>query len=441
MALAPTTLAAISLIALVLTIAIAFWRKMNPGIVAFGVTLIVAILAGIKHHELIKGFNSNLFIILLGAAFFATISQINGTLELLAKKLVAIVGKKAFLVPFAMFFVGIVVAASGPGTVPGIALCAIFAAPLSHTLKCDPLIIGYAGQLGSITGGMVPWCATGIVSSNLSIKAASTAGLAPEIAQYLQTGFTMESFLIHLFGTFCFLVFIYVVLKGWKINVDQVDQDEKLPPFNTNQIITLLSTLVMIGIVIVFKTNIGLTCFVIGSTLCAFGLVPMSECIKKISWGVILMVVGVGMLMHVVIIAGGIKLLTEIIAAVSNSVTVAPIISSLAGCCSWFSSTSGVVMPALIPTVPDLMMALNMTDPYDAAVLVGAIGVGSHLAGLSPASTGGGLQIASITNEYGDEIDSNKLFIKMFTLSAISVLLSGVLPLIGLYTMIAKMVH
>ena len=49
------------------------------------------------------------------------------------------------------------------------------------------------------------------------------------------------------------------------------------------------------------------------------------------------------------------------------------------------------------------------------------------------------VQFASITNEYGDEIDSNKLFVKMFTLSALSVILSGVLPLIGVYGWIAML--
>ena len=106
MTLGAETLAIISLVALILTIAVAFWRKMNPGVLAFAVTLILAIIANIDTHTIIKGFNSNLFIILLGASFFASIAQINGTLHLLARKVVAMAGKRAWAVPFFMYFVG-----------------------------------------------------------------------------------------------------------------------------------------------------------------------------------------------------------------------------------------------------------------------------------------------------------------------------------------------
>lgn len=429
MTLGAETLAIISLLALFLTIAIAFWRKLNPGVLAFGVTLILAIIANIPTHTIIKGFNSNLFIILLGASFFASIAQINGTLHLLARKVVAMAGKRAWAVPFFMYFVGVLLAASGPGTVPGIALATMFAAPLALTMGAHPLLMCYPGQLGAIAGGMVPWCATGIVSNTLSADIG-----------YPETW--LANLFVHLVATFIFAVYVYILFRGWRLTKSaEHEKESDIPPFNRDQRLTLIAAVVMIFIVIVFKTNIGLTCFVIGCILNLLGVTSMEDCIKKVSWGVILMVVGVGMLMHLVIIAGGIDLLAKIMASISSADTIDGVISIVAGCMSWFSSTSGVVMPALIPTVPSLMEHMGLTDPNFAVAMIASLGVGSHLAGLSPASTGGALTFAHSTGEFRDKIDHNKLFLQMFAISVSSVLLSGVVAVSGLSEFITSIFY
>ena len=73
----------------------------------------------------------------------------------------------------------------------------------------------------------------------------------------------------------------------------------------------------------------------------------------------------------------GVDLFTSGIANVSNSDTVVPIMAFGTGLISVYSSTSGVVMPAFLPTVPDLAQQLGAVEPVHIAwsVTVGGVGL------------------------------------------------------------------
>lgn len=66
------------------------------------------------------------------------------------------------------------------------------------------------------------------------------------------------------------------------------------------------------------------------------------------------MISGINMLMALVIQLGGIDLLASGLARLMSPVTAPGVMGLTAGIMSWFSSTSGVVMPTLIPTVTDV---------------------------------------------------------------------------------------
>ena len=70
-------------------------------------------------------------------------------------------------------------------------------------------------------------------------------------------------------------------------------------------------------------------------------------------------------------------------------------IALVTGAVSVYSSTSGVVLPAFLPTVPGLVERLG-ADPLEIA---SAMNVGGHLVDLSPLSTIGALCIAALPNE------------------------------------------
>jgi hypothetical protein len=60
---------------------------------------------------------------------------------------------------------------------------------------------------------------------------------------------------------------------------------------------------------------------------------------------------------------------------------------------SVYSSTSGVVLPAFLPTIPGLIERLGGGDPV---AIASAMNVGGHLVDVSPLSTIGALCIAGL---------------------------------------------
>jgi hypothetical protein len=62
------------------------------------------------------------------------------------------------------------------------------------------------------------------------------------------------------------------------------------------------------------------------------------------------------------------------------------------GVISVYSSSSGVVLPAFLPTIPGIIEKLGGGDPL---AIAASINVGSHLVDVSPLSTLGALCIAA----------------------------------------------
>ena len=120
------------------------------------------------------------------------------------------------------------------------------------------------------------------------------------------------------------------------------------------------------------------------------------EAIKRMPWGVVLMVCGVTVLIGVLEKTQGMSLFTDLLASVSTPATVTGVVAFVTGLVSVYSSTSGVVLPAFLPTVPGLVERLGGGDPIGIA---SSMVVGGHLVDLSPLSTIGALCIAALPAE------------------------------------------
>ncbi|MGH9785927.1 MAG: SLC13 family permease, partial [Terriglobia bacterium] len=76
------------------------------------------------------------------------------------------------------------------------------------------------------------------------------------------------------------------------------------------------------------------------------------------------------------------------------------------GLISVYSSTSGVVLPAFLPTIPGLIERLGGGDAF---AIASSMNVGAHLVDVSPLSTTGALCLAGATGSQ----DSRDLFNKL----------------------------
>lgn len=113
------------------------------------------------------------------------------------------------------------------------------------------------------------------------------------------------------------------------------------------------------------KIDVGLVavCFAVAALL--MNLAPQKEVIARVPWNTILMIAGAGILIAVAVKAGTIDALSTWIGS-NVPVAMVPLAFSLVGAfMSFFSSTTGVVAPALFPLIPSLAAS---TEEYVEAV-------------------------------------------------------------------------
>ena len=149
-------LGAVSLILLLAAIVIGFWRKANVGILCIGFSMILAVVYQLNVKDVIAGFSSSLFIQMVGITYLFAIINGNGTLELLARKIVALVGKKKHLIPFVMYLLGFAICAVGPGAIPSLAIIPVIAIPVAVSAGVNPIMTAVIGDLGVMSGRMSP---------------------------------------------------------------------------------------------------------------------------------------------------------------------------------------------------------------------------------------------------------------------------------------------
>lgn len=415
----PAVASMVTLFVLIGTIAFGFVKKLNIGILSFGIAMVLGALIGMTQKQVVAGFNTSLFIILLGSMLLFSIAQINGSIDLLAQKIVMLSGKQGWAVPLFMYLLGFIIAIAGPGTIPGFAIVAMFGVPLAFAMKANPFLFCSIGQMGAIAGGIVPWAPTGVVGLAKAAEAGYTSGVA------------MPLFVNCVISTLFVSIAIYVLYRGWRVTGATHLNKSDVPSFSRMQLLTLTGIVAMVASVIIFKTNIGLTSFLIASILIICGAADMSQAVKAIPYNTIFLVLGISVLMNVVIEGGGIHLLADTLASVMTEYTAPSLIAAASGCMSWFSSTSGVVMPTMIPTIPGIISNLGAVA-IPPALMVSAVTMGSSVAGISPASTGGAFIMTAIAeNDEGRKLDKNKLFIQLFLTSMFSVVMVVLFVLLG----------
>lgn len=407
-----------SLIILVITIVIGFIKKINMGVLALGFSFILGYLGKISASSIIKGFNSSLFLMLVGVSILFGIAQHNGTLNLIVKKLIRLSGKRAWLIPILMYFVIYFIAFLGAGTITGFALAALFGIPMAKELDADPFLLTTMGQLGSIGGGIVPWAPTGIIGLELAKNANITGNLANTMV--------LNTFLATAFGA----IISYIFLKGYKLKAKELNSE--VLKFNKNQKITLVGILCMVIGVAVFKMNIGLLSIFISIILILLKVGTEKEALGSVPWNTILLISGMGILMSLIVKLGGIKLLADILSLFMNEKTVAGILALSSGILSLFSSTSGVVMPTMIPTIPLIVETLGIAGVVPSALLLSAVINGSSPSGMSPLSTGGAFVMATLSENYeltNEEFSSK--FKRLFYITMLNMFMVAIFILIG----------
>jgi Na+/H+ antiporter NhaC len=231
-------------------------------------------------------------------------------------------------------------------------------------------------------------------------------------------GYETQTYLNNLAAHIVVTFAAYFLFGGWKLFTKRTIQPEiaqsdqagarmedaiiDIEPFEAKHWLTLTVLFALVVSVIWLRAHVGLAALSGAALLSLLNAANEKEAIKKMPWSVILMVCGVTVLIGVLAAQRGIDLFTDLLANIATPGSVTFVIAFVTGAVSVYSSTSGVVLPAFLPTVPGLAERLN-TDPM---AIASSMNVGGHLVDLSPLSTIGALCIAALPNE----ADGKKLF-------------------------------
>ncbi|MBY0496892.1 MAG: C4-dicarboxylate ABC transporter [Cyanobacteria bacterium] len=400
-------LAWISLAALIIAITLSMVTSVNVGVVSLALAWIVGVyLGGMRVAAVIGTFPIDLLINLVGITLLFGMANNNGTLGRMAARAVRACRGNAGVMPIMFFFIAVTLASIGPGNIATTAIMAPMAMAVAMRATIPPFLMALMVGNGAQAGALSPVAPTGLI-----VKDAMTAiGLGGhEISTYL------NNLMAHVVVTFV----AYFVLGGWKlfarkrvapVQMAQSDQagargDEEVvdvEPFEPRHWLTLAILITLVVVVIQFKAHVGLAALTGAAILSLLKAADEKDAIKKMPWGVIVMVCGVTVLIGVLSAQRGIDLFTDLLATIATPGTVTFMIALVTGAVSVYSSTSGVVLPAFLPTVPGLAARLG-ADPLSIAA---SMYVGGHLVDLSPLSTIGALCIAALPNEQ----DARKLF-------------------------------
>lgn len=410
----------VSLIVLLLAIVIGFARNANVGILCVGFSMILSIVYKVDIKIVIAGLSSSLFIQMVGITYLFAIIQGNGTLELLARKMVRLVGTKTHLIPFVMYILGFIVCAIGPGAIPSLAIIPVIAIPVAVSAGVNPIMTAIIGDLGVMSGRMSPLTPESAVVRELMKQQGLEANTIPIM-------------ICLTFTALICVVLVYIYYKGWKVEKVEATTKEKLPSFESKQWLSILGLVVLAVGALFFSWNVGFTGFLVGSILIVLGCADEKKAISAIPWNVILMVLGVGILMNVITVSGGIDIMVAALEKVMNKTIAAMVMGVVAGIMSFFSSGLGVVFPTLIPTAAGLSGGLGVS----AIELVSVIVIGGTVAGFTPVSTTGALIMAGVSQQKDAEekFPQNRMFIELFSVSFIALGVLAIVAFSGVYNL------
>jgi di/tricarboxylate transporter len=387
-------LAWISLAALLLVVVVSCTSTVNAGVLSIalawvlGVYVAPALGTTLTVKQLVAGFPTDLCLSLLGVTLLFSQAQSNGTLEKVARFAVRGCRGNLGMIPVMFFVLSMILSSMGAGNIAGTALMAPLAMVLAHRAGIPAFLMAIMVAHGALAGAVSPLAPTGIIADRLM---QDDLGLSNhEIPLYLYN--LAANAAVGLGG--------YLLFGGWRLFGRVFDENDRpsdeaatgVEAWSAAHLLTLGVIGLLVTSVIFLKVDIGMGAFAGAVVLTLVGAADERKAIEKIPWSVILMVCGVTVLTSLLDKTGGLSRFASLVSGMSTPQTVPGVIALASGVLSVYSSTSGVVLPAVMPAIPDVIAQLGGGDPFAIACSVIVTG---HVVDSSPLSTIGALCIAS----------------------------------------------
>jgi Na+/H+ antiporter NhaD/arsenite permease-like protein len=380
--------------------------RVNVGIVAFVLAWIAGSFAGRGQELAMASFPAQLFVTLAGVTLLFALAETNGTLERLATRALRLARGDARLLPMLLFAIACAVSTIGPGAIASVALVAPMAMAVGRRAGIAPFLTALAVTNGANAGNLSPVSAVGVIANTKMAE----VGLGGHELKVWAANFVAHAVV----GAAA-----YFLLGGLRLAGRAEGETPPDAAFSRAQWLTLAVTAGWVAAVVGFSLPLGLGAFAAATLLVVGGAADEGQAIRRMPWPAILMVTGMSALVGVLERTGGMVLFTSLLARLASPATVNGTIAFVTGLISTYSSTSGVVLPTFLPTVPGLVRELEGGDPLAVAL---SINVGASLVDVSPLSTLGALCVAAVADP-----DASKDLFRRLMVWGLSMTLVGAL--------------
>ena len=318
-------LAWISVAALVLAILVSCFTTLNVGVLAIALAWIVGVYIGkMPVATVMSGFPSQLFLTLAGVTLLFTLAQCNGTLDRLAHHAVRICRGHRGVVPIMYFLLAAALASIGPGNISTAALVAPMAMTTATRANIPLFLMAIMVGNGANAGSLSPFAPTGIIVNGL-------------MARIGMTGLSAETYLSNLLAHALVAFGGYFLFGGWRLFAEHGTTVAAVTPsddpadgaFQSHHWFTMAVIAALILTVIFFGVNVGMGAFLAATMLVLTRAANDREAIKRMPWGVIVMVCGVTVLIALLEKAEGIGLIAGMLAKLSTRDTVTLVVAVL----------------------------------------------------------------------------------------------------------------
>ncbi|MGB0099993.1 MAG: SLC13 family permease [Nocardioides sp.] len=409
----------ISLAVLAIVFLIATVRGVNMGALALVASFIVGLAVyDATTDDVLAGFPSDLFVILVGVTYLFALAKNNGTVDWIVHGAVRAVGGRVALVPWAMFLVCAAVTAIGAVSPAAVAIVAPVAMGFALRYQIHPVMMGMMvvqgatagsfspiGIFGSITNGVVE---TNDLPGNQAVLFLTTFTAATLIAAITYVAFGgrqlisrgRDAVTVGAMGSEAEKA-TYAAThgsSGTSTPHSAVEARRSTAPAGEDDITRLnpQRTLTLVGLAALmvgalgFDLDVGFTALTIAVALTLAFPASAKGAVEKISWGTVLLIGGIVTYVTLLQNEGVVDWLGDGVAGVGAPLLAALLICLIGAVVSAFASTTGII-GALIP----LAVPFLLTEQVNAVALIAALAISSSVVDCSPFSTNGALVVAN----------------------------------------------
>lgn len=413
----------ISLAILAVVFLVATVRGVNMGALALVAAFVVGLVVFDRTtDDVLTGFPSDLFVILVGVTYLFALAKNNGTVDWIVHGSVRAVGGRVALVPWAMFLVCAAVTSIGAVSPAAVAIVAPVALGFALRYQIHPMMMGMMVVQGATAGSFSPIGIFGSITNGVV-----ESNDLPSSQLFLFVSTFVASTIIAVITYFAFGGRQLIARGTEADNVSQMGVDAELASrtatrssatgtphsaveasramgpsdeaadahqLNPERIVTLLGLVALMVGALGFDLDVGFTALTIAVILTLAFPASAKGAVEKISWGTVLLIGGIVTYVNLLQNEGVVTWLGERVAEVGAPLVAALLICFIAAVVSAFASTTGII-GALIP----LAVPFLLTDQVNAIALIAALGISSSVVDCSPFSTNGALIVANTSEQ------------------------------------------